>query len=292
MNNEFIKKLTDLVETNLVNENFGIENLAREMGSSHSSLHRKLKSITNRTINQFIREIRLKKARELLQNEDLTVSEIAYRVGFASPTYFNKCFHEYFGFPPGESKHREEINKSFEEVVDIIPMKRNHTKNLVFLIFSFLIIASSSVYLINRAFVLYTETVRERSIALLPFKLLSDETGKQYLADSLMDAILLHLSKINDMRIISRTSVEQYRQTNKTSKAIGKELDVSYLLEGSFIKVGDHVQIILQLIKTSDESHLWVNEYNRDWTDIISIQNELAETIANQLDSVITPQRM
>jgi TolB-like protein/AraC-like DNA-binding protein len=292
MNKEFIKRLTDLVEANLLNENFGIEDLAREMGVSHSSLHRKLKSFTNLTINQFIREIRLKKARGLLQEADLSVSEIAYRVGFASPTYFNKCFHEYFGYPPGESKHREEVVKTFDEEFDIIPMKRNVTKNLVFLVLSFIIIALSSIYMINRVFVLNAGNVREKSIALLPFKYLSNETENQFLADGLMDAILLHLSKMEDLRTISRTSVEQYRQTSKTSKVIGKELDVAYLLEGSFIKEADHIWLMLQLIRTSDESHVWVNEYIRDWSDIISIQNELAETIASQLDSVITPQNM
>lgn len=101
MNSEFIKKLTDIVEANLADEKFGVEDLVREMGISHTNLHRKLKTSSNQTISQFIREIRLKKSKELLLNEDLTVSEISYRVGFGSPTYFNKCFHEYFGYPPG-----------------------------------------------------------------------------------------------------------------------------------------------------------------------------------------------
>lgn len=287
MNKEFIKRLTDLVEANLANENYGTEDLARQIGISHSKLYRKLKSITNQTISQFIREIRLKKARELLQDENLTVSEIAYHVGFGSPTYFNKCFHEYFGYPPGESKFREVVENSIEEDIDIIPGKIKLTKNLVFLILGFVIIASSTIYMINRAFVSNTESVKERSIALLPFKYLSDETEKQYLADGFMDAILLHLSKINDLRIISRTSVEQYRHTNKTAKTIGKELDVAYVLEGSLIKDTEHIRLILQLIKTSDESHIWVNEYDRNWTDIISVQNELAGSIASSLDSVL-----
>ena len=102
MNSELVKRLTDIVEANLANENFGVEDLVREIGLSHISLHRKLKTISNQTISQFIREIRLKKAKELLLNDDLTVSEIAYRVGFGSPTYFNNCFHDYYGYPPGE----------------------------------------------------------------------------------------------------------------------------------------------------------------------------------------------
>jgi AraC-like DNA-binding protein len=100
MHREFIQKLTNLVEANLANESFGPEELAKEAGMSHSNLNRKLKAITIQNSSQFIREIRLKKARELLINEDLTVAEISYRVGFGSPTYFNNCFHEYFGLLP------------------------------------------------------------------------------------------------------------------------------------------------------------------------------------------------
>jgi TolB-like protein len=130
----------------------------------------------------------------------------------------------------------------------------------------------------------------EKSIAVLPFKLLSDEPDKQYLADGMMDAILLHLSKIEDLRVMSRTSVEQYRETGKTMTEIGRELGVSYLMEGSFQKYGDNVRLIVQLIKTGREGHLWANEYDRNWNDIFSVQSEVAQTIARELDAVITPE--
>ena len=125
---------------------------------------------------------------------------------------------------------------------------------------------------------------------MLPFKLLSDEPDKQYLADGMMDAITLHLSKIKDLRVMSRTSVEQYRGTTKTTRQIGKELDVEYLLEGSFQKFGDNVKLIVQLINASEESHVWANDYDRNWKDIISIQSEVAKEIANELSVVITPE--
>ena len=129
----------------------------------------------------------------------------------------------------------------------------------------------------------------ERSIAVLPFKLLSNEPDKQYLADGVMDAILLHLQKFTDLRVMSRTSVEQYRGTTKTTHVIGQELDVEYLLEGSFQKNGDNVRLIVQLIKAKEESHAWANEYNRNWIDIFSVQSEVAQTIAKELYTVITP---
>jgi hypothetical protein len=105
-----------------------------------------------------------------------------------------------------------------------------------------------------------------------------------------MDAILVHLSKIKDLRVISRTSVEQYRKTNKSAIIIGKELGVKYLLEGSVQKVGDRIRLILQLIRTVDDDHAWANEYDRDWKDVFSVQSEVAETIAGELQAKITPE--
>ena len=105
MNNEpsmdeaFLEKLREAVEENLGNEDFGVQELAREAGLSRSQIHRKLHELTGQSTTKFIREIRLEHAMEMLQKEVGTVSEIAYRVGFSSPTYFSTCFHEYYGFP-------------------------------------------------------------------------------------------------------------------------------------------------------------------------------------------------
>jgi TolB-like protein len=130
----------------------------------------------------------------------------------------------------------------------------------------------------------------EKSIAVLPFKSLSNDPEKQYLADGVMDAILLHLQKFKDLRVMSRTSVEQYRGTTKTTHVIGEELDVKYLLEGSFQKFGDDVRLIVQLIKASEETHSWAKEYDRNWKDIFSVQSEVAQTIARELYIIITPE--
>ena len=115
MHREFIQKLTNLVEANLANEKYGPDDLSREVGLSHTHLNRKLKSISNQNISQFIREVRLKKARELLLNGDLTIAEISYRVGFSYTPYFNKCFHEYFGVAPGELRNREPVKELVNE---------------------------------------------------------------------------------------------------------------------------------------------------------------------------------
>jgi TolB-like protein len=152
----------------------------------------------------------------------------------------------------------------------------------------FLIVAVAGYFFIPKLFKPAETT--ERSIAVLPFKSLSDDPEKQYLADGVMDAILLHLQKFNGLRVVSRTSVEQYRSTTKTTNVIGEELGVEYLLEGSFQKVGDNVKLIVQLIKAKEERHAWANEYNRNWKDIFAVQSEVAQTIAKELYAKITPE--
>lgn len=122
-NQTFIKKLLEIISSNLGNENFGVKELARESGMSQYTLYRRLYSATGKTITQFIRETRLQKALEMLQNEEVSASEVAYKVGFGSPAYFNTCFHEFFGYPPG---HVKKISR--DNVKEINPVKVK-TKN-------------------------------------------------------------------------------------------------------------------------------------------------------------------
>jgi AraC-like DNA-binding protein len=100
-----INKLAGIVLTNLQDENFGVEKLAKEAGMSRVTVHRKIKSFKGQSVSQFIREIRLQKAIKMLEDNEGNVAEIAFKVGFGSPTYFIKCFHDYYGFPPGEARY-------------------------------------------------------------------------------------------------------------------------------------------------------------------------------------------
>ena len=111
--NDFLNKLAEIIEANLQNEKFGVSELVREHGMSRSYIHRRLKASANQSISQFICTMRLKKAMEMLRGNMATSAEIAYQVGFSSPAYFSRCFHEQYGFPPGEVKKR-----NFEIVSD------------------------------------------------------------------------------------------------------------------------------------------------------------------------------
>ena len=104
--NMFLEKLKRQVDENLTNDQFGVEELAKNIGMSRSQLHRKLITATGKSVSQFIREHRLERGMELLKEGELNAAQVADRIGFGSPTYFNKCFNEYYGFPPGEVKNR------------------------------------------------------------------------------------------------------------------------------------------------------------------------------------------
>ena len=98
----FMRRLTEIVNEHIANEHFGAGELSVAAGMSRSHIHRRLKSIKNQSVSHFIRYIRLEKAMKMLLESDSSASEIAYQVGFSSPAYFNRCFHEYYGYPPGE----------------------------------------------------------------------------------------------------------------------------------------------------------------------------------------------
>ena len=186
-------------------------------------------------------------------------------------------------------KYNQQDGEVLKEVVKGKPERSKNLKSKIIVGSLFILVLLVLGYLFIPKLTKSSKPV-EKSIAVLPFKLLSDEPDKQYLADGMMDAITLHLSKIKDLRVMSRTSVEQYRVTTKTTRAIGQELDVAYLLEGSFQKFGDSARLIVQLIKASEESNKWGNAYNSKWSDVFSLQSEVAQSIATELKALITPE--
>ena len=132
----------------------------------------------------------------------------------------------------------------------------------------------------------------ERSIAVLPFRNDSPDQENAQFTNGTMEAIMDNLCKIKDLRVISRTSVEQYRNTTKSIPQIGKELNVSYILEGSGQKYGDDIKLTVQLIEAANDRHIWSSPYKRKFEDIFIIQSEIARTIAAEIKAVITPEEI
>src|SRR6266700_5265831 len=128
----------------------------------------------------------------------------------------------------------------------------------------------------------------DKSIAVLPFENLSDEKENAYFADGIQDDILTNLSKIGDLKVISRTSVMQFRGKAPNIRDIGKALGVSTVLEGSVRRSGNKVRINVQLIDANSDQHIWANDYDRDLTDVFAIQSDLAHEIANALQAKLS----
>ena len=130
----------------------------------------------------------------------------------------------------------------------------------------------------------------EKSIAVLPFENLSDDKANAYFADGIQDEILTRLSKIADLKVISRTSTQHYKSAPENLPEIARQLGVAHILEGSVQKSGDAVRVNVQLIKAANDSHLWADTFDRKLTDIFSVESEVAKAIADQLRAKLTGQ--
>ncbi|PYJ51629.1 MAG: hypothetical protein DME87_02595 [Verrucomicrobia bacterium] len=129
----------------------------------------------------------------------------------------------------------------------------------------------------------------DKSIAVLPFENLSDEKENAYFADGIQDDVLTNLSKIGDLKVISRTSVMPYRGKASNLREIGKALGVSTILEGSVRRIGNRVRVNVQLINAENDEHIWAEDYDRDLTDVFAIQTDLAKKITGELQAKLSP---
>jgi len=164
--------------------------------------------------------------------------------------------------------------------------KKNLVSNIIIgiLLIIVLILAYPKIFTSKPA----SET--EKSIAILPFIDDSQEEGNDYIINGLMESILNNLCKIQDLRVISRTSVEKYRNNPKQISEIAQELNVKYIVEGSGQKNENKVLLTVQLIDATTDKHLWSEQYKRDADDIIDLQIEVAKTITEQIQVKITPE--
>jgi TolB-like protein/class 3 adenylate cyclase/Tfp pilus assembly protein PilF len=128
----------------------------------------------------------------------------------------------------------------------------------------------------------------EKSIAVLPFENRSEDKANAYFADGIQDEILTRLSKIADLKVISRTSTQHYKSAPENLPEIARQLGVAHILEGSVQKSGDAVRVNVQLIKAANDSHLWADTFDRKLSDIFSVESEVAKAIADQLRAKLT----
>jgi TolB-like protein/class 3 adenylate cyclase len=159
------------------------------------------------------------------------------------------------------------------------------------IILALVALVTSFLLLYQRRAASRTSTIApEKSIAVLPFENLSDEQQNAFFANGVQDEILLDLSKIADLKVISRTSVMQYKSSApRNLREIAQQLNVSHVLEGSVQRTGNRIRVTAQLIDARTDSHIWAEKYDRDLADVFAIQSEIAKAIADQLQAKISP---
>jgi len=177
--------------------------------------------------------------------------------------------------------------KSGKSVTVQHPSETSQTWKIISYISIFIIVALVAFNIVTRKKT-GDITKLEKSVAVLPFRNLSNDTTQLYFSDGMVEAILDHLFKVGELKVISSTSTKRYRNTELSIKEIARELGVAAILEGSVQKIGNSVRITAQLIEAKTDVHLWSETYDRNLTDIFSIQTEVAENVAKGLKATLT----
>jgi TolB-like protein/Tfp pilus assembly protein PilF len=167
-----------------------------------------------------------------------------------------------------------------------LPAHRRGRRNLfILLTIGVVVSAATGFFLLPRA----SARKLDKSIAVLPFENLSDDKENAFFADGIQDDILTNLSKIGELKVISRTSVMPYRGKATNVREIAKQLGVSNVLEGSVRRSGNKVRVNVQLIDANSDEHIWASDYDRDITDVFAIQTDLAQKISDALQAKLSP---
>ncbi|MBN2274249.1 MAG: helix-turn-helix domain-containing protein [Bacteroidales bacterium] len=285
MGDQFLAMVNKIIDENLADENFSVEDLANKAGLSRSMLHRKLIKLTGKSATDLIMEKRLIRAKELLENDAATTSEIAYKVGFGSPSYFHKVFKKHFNVSPGEirkgtavhTQRFQPFNKNKIQALTVLKTSPFITYSLLILFAT--VIVTGSILLLSK-----TKKPTDKSIAILPFDNLSPDEENRYFADGMVEDLLNRLCLIKDLKVISRTSSEMFRDRgNKSIPEIARILDVGYILEGSVRREAGNIRISVQLIDAKNDNHIYSKQYDRNIGETFKIQGEIAGQIANEL---------
>lgn len=288
----FIQKLTRLIEANLENDQFSVSDLAAQMSISHSQIHRKLKSIKNKSCSQFIREIRLEKAKKLLENGAESVSQVAFQVGFASASYFNKCFHDFYGYPPGEVRYSnvKEEKPSEDSTLANVP-GRNKTR--IMWLISIVVIGAVGYWIFMLVISNPKNSIQKsanpvsKSIAVMPLKNIGNDSTIQYLADGLMEDLLNRLSNVRDLKVKSRITSENYAMREMSLPEVAKSMKVAYVVEGSILKDQDNFRLYIKLMDAQKDEPIWSGKYDKKVGSLMDFVSNTSSQIVNQLQMVL-----
>jgi AraC-like DNA-binding protein/TolB-like protein len=295
----FISKLTEIVLENIQNEKFGVRDLARESGMTLYGLSRKLYTTTRKKVNQFIREVRLQEAMKLLKSEDVNVSEVAFKVGFGSPVYFNKCFHEFFGYPPGKAR-KQNLN-NWEPVILTQPVDESKARKPI--LRSYLLTFPGILVLLLllgiAGFLSYRKVLKPKktndlvssdgriSIAVMPFRNMTGDTTLNIWQDGIQECLISSLANNKEMMVRRKDNINTLLQAGGLTQyasispdfagKISKKLDANLFVYGSIIKAGSVIRLEAQLIGTK------TNEVLRSFEISSQYQGEISFDILDSL---------
>lgn len=274
LNNDqnFIRKLAEIIHANIRNDNFGVKELALESGMSLKGLRRKLLSCSRKTVNQFIREVRLRKAIEILQNEEITASEVAYKVGFGSPAYFNTCFHKYYGYPPGKVVKSDMDNPDLNIQIqkDIENRKRKSSWRSYILSVPGILFLAVSLGVIG--FLLYKKIHKSEltdslissdgriSIAVMPFQNRTNDTIWDVWQNGIQNEVVAFLSNYVELKLKQPESIDGLLKSQGISsyasitpsfaRSISKQIGASTFVYGTIIQAGTYLRVTAELTDT------------------------------------------
>jgi TolB-like protein len=176
-----------------------------------------------------------------------------------------------------------------KEIYSAIHNKPKSLRTKILTVFFVLLILLVAGYLIIPKIITQKEQP-EKSIAVLPFENLSSDEDKTWFNDGITDVVISQLSKLSDLRVLGRTSTLKYKGGQKSISEIGRELRVNYIIEGTVQRHENKMRITVQLVRVLNENHIWSDIYDRDWNDIFEVQSDIAKRIANELQSVLSPE--
>jgi len=299
----FIKKLTEIILANLENDKFGVSELANELKISRSWLNRKVFLASGKTTQQFIHEFRLHKAMEILQNEDVTASEVAYRTGFSSPAYFNTCFHEFFGYPPGQVRKGDSKN-SEENIPGQVYARKEHKRptgrGMIFAFSGIIILLGLTLifiypgHLINfkRNSYEYLRSAGKRiSIAVMPFQNMTNDTRWNVWQDGIQTNLITSLSEDQDFKVRQIGTISGILQSKNlpnsvlfapaVARSVSQKLEANVFIQGNINQSGPTIRLNAHLIESKTQEIIKSFQVDGIADSILPIINSLSIKIRN-----------
>lgn len=300
-----LERINQLIDENLNNQLFSSDFICKELAISRSQLFRLVKENSQLSITLYIRQRKMLHAQELLDNSDLKISEIAYKIGIDSPQSFSKYFTDTHGISPTEYRKNKDKPTKVEKppiVEPPIPAKTfverpeiAKPKSRVVLILGglLMILIGTGIYwkvLNNKRTANSPENYKqleEASIAILPFKNLGS-SEKNYLVDGLMGQVHSALTSLEKLKVISKNSSLLLKESKKTIPQIANDLGVAYILGGSVTQAANKVIVNIELIKAKEDRTVWSKNFEGDTKDVLVFMNQVAERVAEELNQKLS----